>query len=60
MKTYKIKSLIYFCCFLVASLVYYQIEQDDQFQEQLISSEVVETDMQDLDEIEEDILEEQK
>lgn len=45
--TYKTKSLIYFSCFVVASLVYYQIEQQDEFQEQMNSETFVEAEFQD-------------
>ncbi|WP_420604129.1 hypothetical protein [Flagellimonas sp.] len=51
--TYKIKSLIYFSCFVIASIIYYGIEQEEKFQNQVNSSTVVETDFEDTDELEE-------
>lgn len=45
--TYKTKSLIYFSCFVVASLMYYQIEQQDEFQEHMDSETFVEAEFQD-------------
>lgn len=50
--TYKAKSLIFFSCFVISSLVYYQIEQQDKFQEQIGSETFVETQFQDVDELE--------
>ncbi|MFD2099598.1 hypothetical protein [Flagellimonas iocasae] len=41
--TYKAKSLIYFSCFVLASLIYYGVEQQDDFQEHISSETVVET-----------------
>ncbi len=55
--TYKIKSLLYFCSFLVASTIYYGVEQYDKFQEQMQSQEVAESKFADTLEHEE-ILEE--
>lgn len=51
--TYKIKSLLYFCSFLIASTIYYGIEQYDKFQEQVQSQEVAETEFADTLEHEE-------
>ncbi len=45
--TYKIKSLIYFSCFLAASLVYYAVEKYDEFQNQLDTDTYVEADFED-------------
>ena len=45
--TYKIKSLIYFSCFLAASLIYYVVEKQDEFQNQLDSGTYVEADFED-------------
>ncbi|MEZ4810759.1 MAG: hypothetical protein R2819_10395 [Allomuricauda sp.] len=47
--TYKIKSLIYFSCFLVACLIYYGVEQEDKFQSQMDSKTFVEADFHDAD-----------
>lgn len=49
--TYKFKSLIYFSCFVLASLGYYLVEQHDEFQKQLQSKAYVEADFQNADEI---------
>ncbi len=45
--TYKIKSLIYFSCFLAASVVYYVVEKHDEFQNQLDTGTYVEADFED-------------
>lgn len=50
--TYKIKSLIYFSCFVLASLGYYLVEQHDEFQKQLQSKAYVEADVHNADEME--------
>lgn len=49
--TYKFKSLIYFSCFVLASLGYYLVEQHDEFQKQLQSKSYVEADLHSADEI---------
>ena len=41
MKSYKIRSLIYFGCFVAAAVVYYNIEQNEFFQNSILSSQVV-------------------
>ncbi len=51
--TQKTKSLIYFSCFVLASFFYYQMEQQDKFQEQFQSKTYAETDFQDADDLEE-------
>lgn len=51
--TQKTKSLIYFSCFVLASIFYYQVEQQDKFQEQFQSKTFVEADFQDADDLEE-------
>lgn len=45
--TYKFKSLIYFCFFLIASTIYYGVEQYDKFQEHLRTKELVENTFED-------------
>ena len=40
MKAYKIRSLIYFGCFVAAAVVYYNIEQNEVFQNSILSSQV--------------------
>ncbi len=61
--TYKAKSLIFFSCFVISSLVYYHMEQQDEFQKQIGSETFVETQFHDVDELEKsktDLEEEQK
>ncbi|MDT0606878.1 hypothetical protein [Croceitalea rosinachiae] len=50
MKSYKIKSLIYLSCFILAAVFYNNYEQK-AFQEQILSSEVSETKFEDSPEI---------
>ncbi len=54
MKTYKIKSLIYFGCFLMASFLYYGIEQYDRYQEFTMANDVAEIESAELDTTEPD------
>lgn len=49
MKTYKIKSLVYFSGFLLASILYYGIEQKQAFDEQLRLNQMVELEVQELE-----------
>ncbi len=49
MKTYKIKSFIYFLLFAVAAFFYNNIEQEQKFQNQITSSEVVDMDTEQLE-----------
>ncbi len=61
--TYKIKSLIYLSCFVVASFIYYGIEQEDKFQNQILSEELVETEFEDdleSEKLQEEILNQQE
>ncbi len=58
MKTYKIKSLIYFSCFLMASTFYYIVEQKAAFDQQLQTAQVVDLVQDELDEDKEESLEE--
>ncbi|OQD41845.1 hypothetical protein [Croceivirga radicis] len=48
MKAYKIKSLLYFAGFVAAAVMYYNLEQQDTFQEKITTSTVVETQAEDL------------
>ncbi|WP_394974919.1 hypothetical protein [uncultured Croceitalea sp.] len=57
MKTYKIKSFIYFLLFAVAAFFYNNIEQDKKFQDQITSNEVVDIDTEQLEDSETDELE---
>ncbi|MEX0360061.1 hypothetical protein [Flagellimonas sp.] len=41
--TYKIKSLLYFCAFLISATIYYGVEQYEEFQQHIQNGEVVET-----------------
>lgn len=45
--TYKTKSLIYFSCFVIASIIYYQVEQQDKFKDDFNSKTYVEAEFQD-------------
>ncbi|BFP41789.1 hypothetical protein FGF1_26340 [Flavobacteriaceae bacterium GF1] len=47
MKAYKVKSLIYLGCFIVAAVVYYQIEQDQKFQNSILASQTAQLEAQD-------------
>ncbi|WP_136465798.1 hypothetical protein [Flagellimonas onchidii] len=50
--TYKIKSFLYFLCFAIAAFIYNKVEQEDKrFQEQVSSSSIVETDVEDIDDL---------
>ena len=51
--TYKIKSLIYFSCFVLASVIYYVGEQHDEFQKQMASKSYVEANFHDADTLDE-------
>lgn len=51
--TYKIKSLIYFSCFVLASLIYYVVDQHDEFQEQMANKSYVEANFHDANSLEE-------
>ena len=51
--TYKIKSLIYLSCFVVAAIIYNSVEREDHFQNQLNSKTVVETEFEDTNELKE-------
>lgn len=51
--TYKIKSLIYLSCFVVAAVIYNSVEREDNFQNQLHSKTVVETEFEDANELKE-------
>ncbi|GMN11225.1 hypothetical protein MTsPCn9_20700 [Croceitalea sp. MTPC9] len=52
MKTYKIKSFIYFLLFAVAAFFYNKIEQEKKFQDEITSSEVVNIDTKQLEDSE--------
>ena len=58
MKTYKIKSLIYLSCFILAA-VFYNKYEESVFQEQILNSEVAETKFEDAPEVKEKDLEEE-
>jgi len=49
MKTYKFKSIVYFACFLMASILYYGIEQKQAFDEQMRLLEMAEIEVQTID-----------
>ena len=50
MKTYKIRSLLFFLSFATAAFVYNKVEQQEKFQEKIASNEVVDMQPQDLHE----------
>ena len=54
---YKTKSLIYFSCFVAASVSSYLIDQHDEFQNQLNSQNYVETHFEDADSYADDSIE---
>ncbi|KAB5489527.1 MULTISPECIES: hypothetical protein [Flagellimonas] len=60
--TYKTKSLIYFSCFVIASIIYYEVEQQDKFQDNLNSKTYVEAEFHDAKDLEnpQDLQEENK
>lgn len=47
--TYKFKSLVYFSCFVIASVIYYVVEQHDNFQNQLNSKNYAEVEYLDTE-----------
>ena len=55
MKTYKIKSVVYFTGFLMASILYYGIEQKQAFDEQLRLNQMVELEVQELEDDTKDV-----
>lgn len=57
MKTYKLKSLVYLGCFILAAVFYNNYEQK-VFQEQLSYSEIAETEFEDSPELKKEDLEE--
>ncbi len=57
MKTYKLKSLIYLGCFILAAVFYNNYEQK-AFQEQLSNPEIAETKFEDSPEVKKEDLEE--
>jgi hypothetical protein len=50
MKTYKIKSLFYFSGFLLAAILYYGIEQQQELNEQLQTNQMVDMTIEDEEE----------
>ena len=47
MKAYKIKSLLYLSCFIIAAVVYYHIEQNENFQNGLLTSQTADLQSED-------------
>ena len=41
MKAYKIRSFLFFCCFVAAATFYYNLEQEENLQEQMAPAEMV-------------------
>jgi len=50
--SYKFKSLIYFSCFVIASVVYYVVEQHDHFQDQFNAKNYADVEFQDDQDLE--------
>ena len=49
MKTYKIKSFIYFLLFATAAFFYNNLEEQEEFKEKIATTEVVKTELDDLE-----------
>ena len=49
MKTYKIKSFIYFLLFATAAFFYNHIEEQEEFKEKIATTEVVKTELDNLE-----------
>jgi len=47
MKTYKVKSLIYLSCFVIAAVFYYNFEQHEIFQSSILASQTAEMEAED-------------
>ncbi|MEO0573270.1 MAG: hypothetical protein AAF039_16300 [Bacteroidota bacterium] len=62
MKAYKIRSLIYLSCFIIAAVVYYHIEQEENFQNSVLASQTadLQTEDQSSKEVEEELAEDLK
>jgi len=48
MKAYKIRSLIYLSCFIIAAVVYYHIEQDENFENSFLSAQTADIESEEL------------
>ena len=48
MKAYKIRSLIYLSCFIIAAVVYYHMEQDENFQNSFLSAQTADIEAEEL------------
>ncbi len=44
--SYKLKSLVYFVCFLASSYAYYTVDNDSQFENQNSNEEIAELSME--------------
>lgn len=42
MKAYKIRSLFYLSCFIIAAVIYYHMEQQENFQNSILASQTAE------------------
>ncbi|KPM32339.1 Hypothetical protein I595_1991 [Croceitalea dokdonensis DOKDO 023] len=49
MKSYKIKSLVYFACFLAAAVFYYNFEKEVNLQQEILTANVAETEFEDAE-----------
>ncbi len=47
MKSYKIKSLIWLCCFIATAVFYYNFEQQLTFENQITNASVVDMEFED-------------
>ena len=56
MKAYKIRSLIYLSCFVIAAFFYYNLEQREHFQNSILTSQTA--DLQPEDQPSKEIIEE--
>lgn len=57
MKAYKIRSLIYLSCFIIAAVFYYDMEQKELFQNSILASQTSE--IQPEDDLTEDVIDEE-
>ena len=62
MKAYKIRSLIYLSLFIIAAVVYYHMEQQDNFQNSILVSQTadLQTEGQSSNEVKEELEEDLK
>lgn len=56
MKAYKIRSLLFFSCFVIAAIAYYNFEQQEKFEDKFTPSEMVDLEASDAEDENEDEL----